>query len=313
MIDIIIPAYNAHDTIEETLFSIAYQENVSDFKVYIVNDASDKDYKKFIKFFSKFMDIQEIKIEKNSGPGIARQIGIDNSNSPYILFIDSDDVFSNYRAVLDLYNHIIEGYDMVISGFLEEVSNKFVEKKNNTVWLHGKIYKRSFIEKNGIKFNDSRSNEDNSFNQLVLLCGAKVLYCDFTTYIWKENNNSITRKNNREYSYKSISSYIYNIGWVLQEAEERNVSSEKISALALSSLLAVYYYYLIYEKYTLSNKFIKESKILKKYVDLSVLNDTLINQIFKVQFEEFVNDNNRILLLNPSITFQQFLKKIGGN
>ena len=36
MIDVIIPAYNAHDTIERTLFSIAYQENVKDLNVKMI-------------------------------------------------------------------------------------------------------------------------------------------------------------------------------------------------------------------------------------------------------------------------------------
>ena len=50
MIDVIIPAYNAHKTIERTLYSIAYQRNSEDFSVYIINDNSAKDYSKEIDF-----------------------------------------------------------------------------------------------------------------------------------------------------------------------------------------------------------------------------------------------------------------------
>ena len=42
MIDIIIPAYNAHKTLKKTLFTVATQDNVEDLKVYIVNDCSKK-------------------------------------------------------------------------------------------------------------------------------------------------------------------------------------------------------------------------------------------------------------------------------
>ena len=38
MIDVIIPAYNAHKTIEQTLCSIAYQEIADEINVYIVNE-----------------------------------------------------------------------------------------------------------------------------------------------------------------------------------------------------------------------------------------------------------------------------------
>ena len=113
MIDIIIPAFNAHETIERTLFSIAYQKQISLANVYIVNDGSDEDYSKEIKFFSKFLKIKELKMKKNSGPGCARQYGIDHSESEYIIFIDSDDVFYDPYVVSNLYNTIIsENYDL---------------------------------------------------------------------------------------------------------------------------------------------------------------------------------------------------------
>ena len=50
MIDVIIPAYNAHKTIERTLYSIAYQRNSENLNVYIINDNSIKDYSKEIDF-----------------------------------------------------------------------------------------------------------------------------------------------------------------------------------------------------------------------------------------------------------------------
>ena len=44
MIDVIIPAYNAYDTIERTLKSIEKQTIKSLLKVYIVDDCSSRDY-----------------------------------------------------------------------------------------------------------------------------------------------------------------------------------------------------------------------------------------------------------------------------
>ena len=94
MIDVIIPAYNAHETIERTLYSIAYQRNSENLNVYIINDNSIKDYSKEIDFFKNFINIRELKLKENSGPGYARQYGIEHSDSEYIIFIDSDDVFA---------------------------------------------------------------------------------------------------------------------------------------------------------------------------------------------------------------------------
>ena len=50
MIDVIIPAYNSHDTIIRTLSSIAMQLNKNELKVTIVNDGG-KDYSDIVKTF----------------------------------------------------------------------------------------------------------------------------------------------------------------------------------------------------------------------------------------------------------------------
>ena len=45
MIDLIIPAYNAHDFISDLLFSVASQTISDKINVIIVDDCSKKDYK----------------------------------------------------------------------------------------------------------------------------------------------------------------------------------------------------------------------------------------------------------------------------
>ena len=49
MIDIIIPAYNAHKTIGKTLCSIMLQSRRDLVNVYIVNDCSSTNYQEFVK------------------------------------------------------------------------------------------------------------------------------------------------------------------------------------------------------------------------------------------------------------------------
>ena len=171
MIDVIIPAYNAHKTIKKTLYSIASQVNSDDINVYIVNDCSKKDYSDEIEFFSKFLKIKELKLNKNSGPGVARQFGIDNSMNEYIVFIDSDDVFANSYSIKRLYEEIKNNdYDEVISSFYSQKNNLELEEVvGDTTWLHGKIYDRDFINKNDVHFNETRANEDNGFNRLLFL------------------------------------------------------------------------------------------------------------------------------------------------
>ena len=167
MIDVIIPAYNAHKTIERTLFSIAYQENIEDIEVTIVNDNSKKDYLEIVNYFKNFMKIKEITLKENRGPGYARQCGIDNTKNPYIVFIDSDDIFYSFNSIKTLYDTITkDDFDYVGSNFIEETEDEKIEIENNDAWVHGKIYKRSFLIENNIKFLFSSKGEK-EINKLI--------------------------------------------------------------------------------------------------------------------------------------------------
>lgn len=312
MIDVIIPAFNAHDTIEKTLASIAYQDNVKQLKVYIVNDASNNDYSKEVNFFSNFMDIKEITLSKNSGPGVARQYGIDHSKSEYIVFIDSDDKFYSPYALTTLYNSIEEsGADVVISNFYEILADgSKIEHEEDTIWVHGKIYRRDFLKDNNIKFNDTRANEDNGFNQLVLLHDSNIEYIDDFTYLWDYNENSITRINDHEYQFGGIEGYIYNITWALNIAIKNNCDYNKIAEQVFSNLLAVYYYYIQFFNEENVDILIKKSKRLYEiYLDYQLEEEEKLEK-WNEQYMYSTENLEVIDKLNPPISFEEFLKKI---
>ena len=307
MIDIIIPAYNAHKTIEQTLCSIAYQ-NISDkFNVYIVNDSSNKDYSKIVKFFEKFIKIKELKLKKNSGPGLARQFGIDNSNGDYIIFMDSDDCFSDCFSASFLYNAIKDGdYDVVISSIVEETDYGFFLHNNSKVWLHGKIYKRKYLIDNDIHFNNSRYDEDNAFNQLIFLGNPKEKVIDTKTYIRRNNPTSLTKK----YDSKDLKDYIYNITWVLSEAIDRGYDKHKIAELSYSAMLYIFYSYLNCYWLPISKRIIINSKKLKEIMMQYELTEEEKIESMKVQFDIAMRTTNPKYLLNQFTSFDNFLKMI---
>ena len=313
MIDVIIPAYNAHKTIKKTLYSIASQVNSDDINVYIVNDCSKKDYSDEIEFFSKFLKIKELKLNKNSGPGVARQFGIDNSMNEYIVFIDSDDVFANSYSIKRLYEEIKNNdYDEVISSFYSQKNNLELEEVvGDTTWLHGKIYRRSFLEKNNIRFNSSYANEDNGFNLLIKLHNAKIGTIYDFTYIWSYNENSITRKNNFEYNYKGIQGYIYNMSWAFENALEKGLVTQKFVDALYDTLVAVYYYYLEFINEKNVNNILKESKKLVDLYNKYPKVDTMDKNF--VLCDEFIfmsKTFESIDLLNNNISFNRFLELV---
>ena len=314
MIDVIIPAYNAHETIRRTLSSIACQSIVNKLNVVIVNDASKKDYIEEVDFFSKFMNIKEIKLEKNSGPGACRQKGIDCTNSKYIVFIDSDDIFYSPKSLVTLYDAIeTSNSDVIISSFyVENDNNEYIEEISNPTWLHGKIYKRDFLIENNIRFSNTYSNEDTGFNNLIYLLDSKIDYINDFTYVWCYNENSITRKNNARYKYTGIEGYIYNITIAVKSAIDRKMITNKLSELIFSTLVELYYYYLeYYNEKDIDEVLLKNSKELVNYYNYYHIDDNLLrNFIICNQYMYIHGKFTNIDLMKPVISFELFIKKI---
>ena len=245
MIDVIIPAYNAHDTICETLSSLVMQSIKDKLNVYIVNDCSSKNYSKIVKKFSSMLNIKEIKTPKNSGPGFSRQLGIDSSNSEYLVFIDSDDVFYDYLSIEKLYNTIVKSNSNVVSGkFIEEVNGGVIIHENDDIWMHAKIFRRSFLDDTNIRFNDTYSNEDTGFNNLIKLCTTLHLIDDII-YVWRCNPKSITRAS--EYNFWGMEGFAYNICWAIRQAEEKKCNKSKMAKLLYETMLEMYYRYVFYK------------------------------------------------------------------
>jgi glycosyltransferase involved in cell wall biosynthesis len=208
MIDVIIPAYNAHKTIGKTIDSIVGQTYKEKIKITIVNDKSEKDYKEFINKYKSEIKIQEIELEQNSGPGVARRVGQERTNNPYITFIDADDIFTDMLFIQGTVDVLEADKNkvVVVGNFLEENEPlKYSPHYKDGVWVFGKMYRREFLSRNGIQFTDARSNEDTEFNlktRLMLKNNEQIYYIENVfVYLWKFQENSITRKNNAEYSY----------------------------------------------------------------------------------------------------------------
>lgn len=123
-ISIIIPAYNCHNTIVQTLASIAMQENIHEIETIIADDCSDYPYDDIAKIFSNFMKIKVVRLKKGGGPGTARQVGYDHSTGAYVMFMDGDDSLIGCDAINILKRVMIEReQDCVYGQFLEQSEN----------------------------------------------------------------------------------------------------------------------------------------------------------------------------------------------
>lgn len=308
-LDIIIPAYNAKKTIKRLLYSIAIQRNASGFHVYLINDCSDYDYKEEISFFKEYYNINELKLEKNSGPGLARQYGINHSKSKYITFMDADDYFYDPYALTSLYNDVInKECDLLVSKFLYEKDNTRIVKEKNLIWLHGKIYKREFLVKNNIHFNNTSSNEDNGFNRLIILNKPVISYLDRLTYVYSDYKESITRRDNRLFKFTGLEGYTYNMCWAMEEMIKKNKNIDIVAETSAGVITAMYYYYLeLYDEYDVE-KILKWTKRTKEIYD--TYKDKYVKDYQIKLFLEGKDKEYELSNLNKRITFEEFLEKV---
>ena len=316
IVDIIIPAYNAHKTIVDNILSICYQSFADKVKITIVNDASDRDYSDIVNKFKKLIDIKQLNMKTNEGPGFARQYGLDNTDAPYVMFMDSDDVLANPYAIEDLLMSMDVDTDIVISSFVKEDLKYSCVEYNSVVWLHGKLFRRSFIEDNGIRFITSRVNEDTAFNQLCILKKANIKYIDNTTYIWKYNENSITTKNDKEYNYKCVIGFAEAMASTLDMCYMTDCNIDWFKQLSCDILLSVYYDYLYhYSKYAIEDKkkIFDSCKRIHKYKKKFQYDDEYIDNRFKDYFEIYSNKYNSSYILNPKFTFKEFINMVEGD
>lgn len=90
MVSIIVPVYNCEKYLNECIESILGQ-TYKDIELILVNDGSvDNSPKICCEIVEQDSRVKYIS-QKNQGPSKARNVGIDNANGEYIMFVDSDD------------------------------------------------------------------------------------------------------------------------------------------------------------------------------------------------------------------------------
>ena len=181
--------------------------------------------------------------EKNGGPGIARQIGLDTCyqmNFNEVMFLDSDDMlFPNAVARLT-YEIRHTNSDLISSKIWAEGKDGcggYIEADNKT-WLHGKIYRLSYLKNNQINFPPIRSNEDLAFNLMAIENSKKRKIIDEALYLFRHEDNSLTRGKD-----KSLTLFSYDYITAIYIAMKYLESKNKISLQMILNTIATYNYY----------------------------------------------------------------------
>ncbi len=100
-VSIILPNYNSSETIKQTINTILKQA-YENWELIIVDDNSDKITRNILLKYKNKKKIKIYFLKKNKGAAYCRNLAIKKSNSEYIAFIDSDDLWKKNKLNLQI-------------------------------------------------------------------------------------------------------------------------------------------------------------------------------------------------------------------
>lgn len=326
-----IPAFKAKGQIEQCIASIYIQTIVDKVSIIIATDFPSDDYN-YLKNLYPTLDIKILPCTKNVGPGLARQKCLDNCETPWITFIDADDVFFTPFALEALYNNSKVNPNIIeVQGtFLQEITDEKAPMRTmphndaGHPWVFGRLYNTKFLKENGISFSELRAMEDGEFNWKIrmIIEGSENLIniIDDPIYLWKTGSeHSITRigTNNED----KIPQYNFDLcAWgstiasirAIKFCKKKNPFNGNIIKFALEMMINQYFTYIecyskkpIFAEQNFFNAKRFYNEIYKKIEE--DISDEILQESYTIA--RMHNGENLINVI-PIISFPDFMNKI---
>lgn len=227
-ISVVMPVYNVSNLLYTSIESIQNQ-TLKDIEIICVDDGSTDDSLEILtKLNEKYNNIKIIE-QKNAGPGIARNTGIEASEGEYIAFLDADDIFLDESALEKMYDaaqktgadmvganlkfvnkdySLNENYDYINTRFTyySKEDNLKSEEYGIPFAFYKNIFKKEMLDKFDIKFPDLSRGQDPVFlaNVLTKIDEIPVLNTDLYGY----NNKVLGGVNLKVNTYQKKYDYV---------------------------------------------------------------------------------------------------------
>ncbi len=263
ILSIIIPVYNAAQTIERCVNSILLSTvDKSQYEIFLINDGSQD---KSLEICHRMkMSNENIKIfsHANAGTSTTRNVGLENAIGEYVWFIDADDyIETSFLEQLIGFIELHPKYDLISFDYLKsgEVKQDVFKdnvvtgiaflKDNNRLFLWNHIYKKKAIGTN--RFLDGTKNiEDWLFNIMVLVQSKSILHLPIVGYNYCEDNNTSTSRSRSRANLEKLSKDSIDIHTALlrfskslQVEEQKKVVLEALNFSVIGHLYSLFKYY----------------------------------------------------------------------
>ncbi len=265
-ISIIVPVYNAEKYLKKCLDSLVNQTK-KELEFILINDGSTDKSEEIIKTY-KDKRIKYFK-NKNQGIGETRNFGIEKSSGKYLMFLDSDDYFSNdaceilYKEVeKEKADLIVFDYYRVEKGNLNEIKiesfNATNIKDDSSLLLKinlgpcNKIYKSDLIKNNDIKFEENLKYEDTLFVVKAIYKAKKIIKLNkFLHYYMIHEKSETTVRDKKVFDILKI---VDKIRKYLKNDKSIKETVDKLTVQILTN-------------YTIQQRYQSDKNIAMKFID----------------------------------------------
>lgn len=297
---VVVPIYNSEKYLSRCIESIIAQ-TYTEWELILVNDGSTDRSLEIMQKYKK--EDRRIKIisQKNAGPGIARNRGIENANGNFVIFIDSDDyIDQNYFKILEAKCH----YNDIVFIDVERVSengqhlsyekmSKYMTYDKNRIirsMMTGKIpwggvrkvIKRDILIKNKIRFSNLQIGEEALFSFQTLHFATQYGFIDCKpVYFYVERENSQSKYELDDPwggTFQVIEKYIEEIGEYKKYANTLNALNVISTLISIDRITQKYNGEI--RKHKLKKRIITFKKNYKKEYGIDILNLMFKAQIF---------------------------------
>ena len=124
-ISVIVPVYNAEDTLETALSSV-FMQTLTDIEILCINDGSTDHSADVLTSAQRRDGRVRCLTQENAGAGMARNKGIAEAKGEYIAFLDADDLYPGPYALETLLAAAEKSGAMVCGGSIEKAKGNDV-------------------------------------------------------------------------------------------------------------------------------------------------------------------------------------------
>lgn len=210
---IVIPHYNLPALLRRCLGSIPQRDDI---QVIVVDDGSSEESKSALEDIGNDFPNVQVVYQENLGGGAARNRGLAEAKGKFVMFADADDYFcEKFIELVDRY--AAQDNDIVYfnANFIDADTGKPAKQKNHVDEIIGlyrknaakgetllryyfgepwcKMVRRSIIEDNGIRFEQTKIHNDTRFSYLVGYFAKNMAVCEEPIYNYMVRQGSVSK------------------------------------------------------------------------------------------------------------------------